>query len=215
MKTHLLFTLTIAALFVPVDADDQLSPKAEDLDKAINDFTRVYEESEEHSLRERALYRKIDLLMKKGEFAKVTEQARIYLDRENRFAKYSAEVSLLLAESLEKQNLKDEAIVAYLNVWAPYAGQFSVSAPAMTRYMELSWERNKPAVNAGKSDRQGAYEAGARYIQLTSRFKKMLTNDELKQWEGVEKLVHQYEASPDIKALPKAVRLPNSPQESH
>lgn len=202
MKPHLLVTLAFATLFVPVDADDHLSPKAEELDKAINDFTRVYEESEEHSLREHALFRKIDLLMKKGEFAKVTELARVYLDRENRFAKYSAEVSLLLAESLEKQNMKDDALAIYIKVWAPYMGHISVSAPAMTRYMELSWERNNPAVNAGKSDRQGAYEAGARYIQLTSRFKEKFTEEDLKVWEGVEKLVHQYEASPDIKALP-------------
>lgn len=178
-----------------------LSPRAADMDKAIEAYTEIYEKSEERSARELALLRKIEVLMKKQEYAGAGEWAQVYLDRDKTsFTKYSAKVGLLLAESYDKQNRKDEAITSYVKVWAVHMGYIQVSAPALTRWMELLCERNQPAAGNDRSDRQSAYEQGAKYIELTSRFKDKLTKEELELWQGVEKLVKTYEASPEIKA---------------
>lgn len=174
-----------------------LSPKAEDIDKAIHDYMKVYETSEERSSRELALFRKIELLMKKEEYAKAVEWAQVYLDREKTgFMKHSAKVGLLLAESYDKQNKKDEAITSYVKIWSVHMGYIHVSAPALSRWMELLWERNKPAAGNGRSDRNAAYEHGAKYIELTSRFKDKLTEEDLELWHGVEKLVKAYKPRP-------------------
>jgi hypothetical protein len=174
-----------------------LSKKRQDIDQALADYTAIYEKSEERSARELALLRKIELLMKNQDYAKGGEWAQVYLDLgKTGFSKYSANVGLLLAESYDKQNKKEEAISSYLKVWSAHMGRIQVSAPALTRWMELSWERNKPAVGNDKSDRESAYVQGANYIKLTSRFKDKLTNEELELWQGVEKLVKTYGASP-------------------
>ena len=110
-------------------------------------------------------------------------------------SKYSAKVGLLLAESYDKQNRKEDAIASYMKVWSAHMGLIQVSAPALTRWMELLWIRNKPAVGNGGSDRESAYKQGANYIKLTSRFKDRLTREELELWQVVEKLVKTYETS--------------------
>ena len=181
-----------------------LSPEAADLDKAVEDYTEIYEKSEDKSTRELALLRKIRVCMKKKDYAKAEEWAQVYLDREKTgFTKYSGNVGLLLAESYDKQGRKEDAIAAYVKIWSVHMGHIQVSAPALARWMELLWERNQPAAGNGRPDRQAAYEHGARYIQLTSRFKDKLTKEELEPWQVVEKLVKTYGASPEIKAAGK------------
>jgi hypothetical protein len=183
-----------------------LSPMTADIDMAINDYTRVYEESEERAMRELALFRKIELLMKKLEYAKAAEWARIYLDREQTgFLKHSAKVGLLLAESYDKQNRRDEALCAYEEIWSVHMGNIMISAPAYTRWMELMWERNRPEAGNQQADRQIARMQGAAYIQLTSCFKDRLSKEELEAWGRVEKLMKAHEAGPDMEAVRKQV----------
>jgi hypothetical protein len=171
-----------------------LSTKTEEIDQAIADYTAVYEKSEERSTRELALLRKIELLMKTKDYTKGEEWAQVYLDREKTgFSKYSANVGLLLAESYDKQNRKEDAIASYMKVWSAHMGRIRVSAPALTRWMELLWDRNNPAVGNDKADRESAYKRGANYIRLTSRFKDKLNKEELELWQGVEKLVKTYQ----------------------
>lgn len=183
-----------------------VSPMAVDIDMAINDYARVHQESEDHSMRELALFRKIELHMKKREYAKVDEWARVYLDREKPgFLKHAPKVGLLLAESYDKQSRRDEALSAYEKIWSAHMGNIMISAPAYTRWMELMWERNRPEAGNQQADRQVARMQGFGYIQLTSRFKDKLTKEELEAWKGVEKLVKAHEDGPDMEAVRKHV----------
>ncbi len=81
-------------------------------------------------------------------------------------------------------------------------GLISVSAPAMKRWMELSWDRNLPAAGeSGKADRQGAYEGGWNYVDLTKRFYVKMNSDEQELWKEVEALVETYENFPGVKSM--------------
>lgn len=174
-----------------------------ELDGAIEDFNRVHADSQDKSQREFSLYRSIELLMAKKDHAKAAEQARLYLDREKTgFSKYAGKVGLLLAESFDKRSMEDDALATYVKIWTSHMGNVRVSAAAMMRWMQLMWDRNKPAAGSNaRGDRQEAYEGGARYIELTGRFKDKLTDEEQELWTAVEKLVKTYEANPDIKPM--------------
>jgi tetratricopeptide (TPR) repeat protein len=180
-----------------------LSTNAADIDKAIEDFTRIYADTQEKAQREFSLYRIVELYMAKRDFGKAADQARIYLDRDkNGFAKFSPKVGLMLAQSFDERNMTEDAIAMYVKIWSVHMGNVAVSAPAITRWMELLWSRNKPGDGAAEpADRQAAYEKGAGYIELTSRFKDKLTAEEIELWKGVEKLVLTYESSAGIKTM--------------
>ena len=99
-----------AALLGRADVYGQ-SANPTDIDKAIEDFTRVYTDSQEKPQREFSLYRIIELLMARKDFTKAAEQANIYLDREKSgFTKFSPQVELLLTKSFEEQKKNDAAI---------------------------------------------------------------------------------------------------------
>lgn len=174
-----------------------------DIDKAIADFERVYADSQEKGQREFALYRIVELLMAKKDFAKAADQARVYLDREKTgFSKFSNKVGLLLAQSFDERGMVDDALAMYVKVWSTHMGNIAISAPAMKRWMQLSWDRNKPTADPRvPGDRQGAYEGGARYIELTGRFKDKMTEEDLALWKEIEQMVKTYESHPDIKTL--------------
>lgn len=174
-----------------------------DIDKAIADFERVYADSQDKGQREFSLYRIVELLMAKKDYAKAADQARVYLDREKTgFSKYSNKVGLLLAQSFDERNMVDDALAMYVKVWSTHMGNIAISAPAMKRWMQISWDRNKPSNDHRvPGDRQGAYEGGARYIELTGRFKDKMTEEDLASWKEIEQLVKTYEANPDIKSV--------------
>jgi tetratricopeptide (TPR) repeat protein len=176
---------------------------AADIEKGLKDFEIVYNESEEKDEREFSLFRIVELLIANKEYAKAAEKALIYLDREKSgFSKYSPDMGLLLAKTYDERKMVSDAIAMYMKVWSAHMGNIKVSAPAMKRWMELSWERNKGSTDpAVPADRQGAYEGGARYIELTGRFKDKMIESDLKLWQEVEKLVETYEANPNIKSM--------------
>ena len=185
-----------------------LSTQDEDLAKALEDFERIVTDSLDKPEREFALYRIIEISMKKGDFDIVAARANEYLNREEKagpvlnFSKYSPEVGLMLAESFEKRGKIDDAIAMYVKVWSAHMGYIKVSAPAIKRWMELSYERNRKS-NDPKivSDRQGAYNGGWRFLDLTGRFKDKLSPGDLVLWTEVEKLVEKYVADPNIKSM--------------
>jgi hypothetical protein len=179
------------------------SSNAADIDKGIEDFNRVYADSQEKSEREFSLFRIIELLMAKKDFAKAADQAKVYLDREKTgFMKFSPQVGLLLAKSFEERKMEDDAISMYVKVWSAHMGNIKVSGPAMLSWMQISWDRNKPSTQPGTpGDRQGAYEGGAKYLELTGRFKDKMVETDRELWNEVEKLVKTYEANPDIKSM--------------
>lgn len=180
------------------------SENAADLDKAIEDFTRVYTDSQDKPQREFALYRMIETLMAKKDYAKAETQARAYLDTKTTgFSKYSPKVWFMLAQSFDLRNMPEDAMAVYVQIWAgAHKGNIQVAAPSIKRWMELSWERNKPSKDTQTpADRQGAYEGGAKWIELTSRFKDKMTEADLELWKEVEALVKTYEANPGIKSM--------------
>jgi tetratricopeptide (TPR) repeat protein len=179
-----------------------------DIDKGIEDFTRVYNDSQEKNEREFSLYRIVELLVAKKDYDKAAAQAKVYLDREKSgFSKYSAKVGHQLAKTYEERKMIDDALAMYIKVWSAHMGNIQISAPAVLSWMKLSWDRNKispdPAV---PSDRQGAYQGGAKYIELTNRFKDKMSDEDLVLWQEVEKLVKTYEGNPAIKSLEEIKR---------
>jgi hypothetical protein len=139
------------------------------------------------------------------------ERANQYLDREEGkslgFSKYSPQVGLLLAQSFEKRNMTDDAISMYVKVWSAHMGLIQVSAPAVESWMTLSHKRNRVSDDPnGPSDRQGAYEGGYRFLELTGRFKDKMSPAEVKLWERVQKLTDQYVADPNVKSMEQVLK---------
>ena len=187
------------------------SPQDADLARAIEDFERIFADSQEKPDREFALYRIVEILMKKGDYSAAAERANQYLDREEGkslgFSKYSPQVGLLLAQSFEKRNMTDDAISMYVKVWSAHMGLIQVSAPAVEAWMTLSHKRNRVSDDPKvPSDRQGAYEGGYRFLELTGRFKDKMSPAEVKLWERVQKLTDQYVADPNVKSMEQVLK---------
>lgn len=174
-----------------------------DLDVAIKDLTEIYEKSDKKNQKEKALYRKVELLAAKEDWNKVNEFAKIYMDKKvNVFSTFTGPVSLLLAQSYEKTGKINDAIFWYSSVaLGNQRGAISYSAPACKRYMELLWERDSAGVDGKPGDKQGAYNAGYGYVDSTRRILEKMSPAEKELWTAVETLVKEYEASPGIKSM--------------
>ncbi len=184
------------------------------IDKAVADFDRVLADSQKRDERETAAHLKVRALMNKNNRAgweQAAEAAKFYLDRQQNpsFNKNAAEVGYLLAKSYDQRGEANDAIAMYAKVWGGNIGNVPISAPAMKRYMELLWDRNQQGrrdPQTGQnipSDRQGAYDAGAKYIEATTQagFLKKMTDEETVLWREVEALVNRYVTDPAIKSL--------------
>lgn len=179
------------------------SKSAADLDTGIKDLTEVFENSDKKPQKEKALYRKIELLAAKEDWAKVNEQSKIYMDRKtNNFSTYSGAVNMLLAQSYEKTNQINDAIFSYSSIsFGNLRGNIKFSAPACKRWMEMLWERDAPGVDGKPGDRQGAYNGGYSYVDSTRRIYEKMTQEEKEMWNSIEELVKEYEARPGIKSF--------------
>jgi tetratricopeptide (TPR) repeat protein len=174
-----------------------------DLDTAIKDLEEVFGIAEKKAQKDKALYRKIELLGAKGEWSKVNEEAKAYLDpKKNNFSLYKGEVTMLMAQSYEKTNQINDAIFSYSSIFnGNQRGAIKFSAPACKRWMELLWERDMAAVGGNAPDRQGAYNGGFSYVDSTSRLVEKMTQEEKDMWNAVQDLVKDYEARPGIKSV--------------
>ena len=124
------------------------SGAAADIDKALADFETVFNESEDKAEDEFALFRIIELLFAKQEYAKVAEKAQFYLDPKKSGItrpKYSPEVGMLLARSFDERKMVNDAIAMYGKIYGANPGRIRISAPAVMRWMELLWARNQKA----------------------------------------------------------------------
>ena len=184
-------------------ADVYAEGSREEMNKAEADLKRVFDDSQDRLDRERALYRIIQVNMKKEAYAEAEANAKLYLDPKGlNFTQNSPQVGLVLAQTYDRRGMVNDALAMYLKVWSTHMGYVEVSAPAMKRWMELSWERNLGASGPdGKADRQGAYEGGWNYLDLTRRFFDKMTANEQAMWREVEKLVATYESTPGIKSM--------------
>jgi len=180
----------------------------EEMGEALTDLKRVFEDSGEKKPREKALYRIIEIEMKKGDYASAQKDAKLYLEPVEKkgmgFRQHSPEVQLILARTYDKKGMINDALAMYVKIWSAHMGYLAVSAPAMKRWMELMWDRNAPAANENsKSDRQAAYEAGFVFIEATGRkeFFKQMSAEELDLRAEVKRLVDTYEHTPGIKSM--------------
>lgn len=119
-----------------------------------------------------AHYHLISLLLDEStpNWADIETQSTTYLKYPQSVKDHNLDVLNTLAHSYDKQSKIDETINIYTQIWATSMFSIQHSAPAIERVCELLWERNNPAVagiNAGKSDRQLAYETAYKYIRKT------------------------------------------------
>lgn len=194
-----------AALIGRADVYGQSKAEA-DLEKALADFERIFTDSQEKGEREFALYRIVQILMAKGDYAKAADRANQYLDREEGkslgFSKFSPEVGLILAQSFEKRNMIDDAISMYVKVFGAHTGLVRISAPAVESAMKLQFQRNRKSDDPRvQSDRQGAYATGYKYIGVVNNFREKLTPEEEEMVQRIEKLTDQYVADPSVKSM--------------
>ena len=184
-------------------ADVLAGGNQEELAKAEGDLRLVFTDSNDRNEKESALYRIIQVEMNKGEYEKAEKSCMEYLDRDGlNFAQHAPQVGMMLAQSFEKRGMINDALSMYLKLWSSQMGLISVSGPAMEAWMKLSWERNLTAAGeGGKADRQGAYEGGWAYIDLTKRFFDKMTPSDQELWKKVKALVDEYEKFPGIKTM--------------
>ena len=178
------------------------SGDAQDQARAIEDFERIFQDSQDRSQREFSLFRITQIQLEMGNHDRAIASARKYLNRdEHNFTQYRGRVSLMLAQGFDRTGKTNDAIVMYLQIWSGFRGEIRVSAPAMKRWMELLWEKNRPATAENPSDRQGAYETGRTFIRETERLKEQMTPAEIAAWEEVEALVRTFEAHPSVEPV--------------
>lgn len=179
------------------------SKAAADLEMGIKDLEEVFTIAEKKAQKDKALYRKIELLAAKGDWSKANVEAKAYLDtKTNNFTLNKGPVTMLLAQSYEKTNQINDAIFTYASIFTGnQRGAIQYSAPACKRWMELLWERDLAAVGTNAADRQGAYNGGYSYVDSTRRIYDKMTQEEKEIWNAVEDLVKEYEARPGIKSF--------------
>ncbi|MEP4077497.1 tetratricopeptide repeat protein [Haloferula sp.] len=166
--------------------------------KAVEDFKRVLADAQDKPDKDRALYQMIITQMAMGDHGAAKENAKLYLDREKGYTSRKMEVAMLLAQAYDEMGMVNDALAAYVGVWNTYKGALRISCPALKRYMELLWERNQ---TGGKvSDRQGAYNAGRSFIDLTRGILEKATQEEVDMWKEIEALSLDYVADPNVKS---------------
>jgi tetratricopeptide (TPR) repeat protein len=154
--------------------------------KAVENLEHIFKNAPQKKQQERALYRIVEILTEKKDWGDVTTRAKEYLTTEG-YRRYAAEVSFMLSESYDKRGMQEDAISSYNKTWASYTGLIRISAPSMTRVMELVWARD-----AGE-DHQQAYEIGYKFCASTEHLLAQMKDEEKEAWEQVKKLVQQYE----------------------
>ncbi len=190
-------------------ADVLAGGSKEEMGKASEDLKHVFEDSQDKKSREKALARIIEIAMKKNDYTAAQKDETLYLEPKEKggmgFRAHSAEVQLILARTYDKKGMVNDALSMYVKVWGAHMGHVKVSAPAMERWMELSWDRNAPGdpEKGTPDDRQAAYENGWKYIEATGRenFYKRMTSEDLELRAEVQKLVDSYESTPGIKSM--------------
>jgi tetratricopeptide (TPR) repeat protein len=199
-------TYQFSALFGRADVKGKSASPA-DLDQAIADLSLVYKDVTSRAQKESALYRLIEISAKKKDHEKVEKLTSEYLDRKgNNFVKWSGPVGLLRGQSFEARGDTESALATYLQVWSSKIGTIHISAPAIEAWLRLVWQRNKPASDKAPADRQGAYERGYEYVEMTRPFLEKMTPEEKEMWKKVENLVADYQATPGIKSMEEVRR---------
>ncbi len=188
-----------AALLGRADVRARSTVVAE-MDQGIVDFVNVRESSKVAGERAYASFRIIEVLMAKGDFAKVIEEAAHYQEivmPED--VGLAPQVELMLARAYQELKRTDEAIAGYARVWSTNTDDPEISAPAMIGWMRLLWLRNREETSP--TDRQTAYEGGVKYLARTRDFAAGLKEEDRAPWREIEEAVRTFATSPSIKPL--------------
>lgn len=171
--------------------------------KAVDQLIAVYTNSNDKKQQEQALYRAVEVLGKLGQWKDAKERAKEFLKPELNYNQYAPFVSFVLAQAYDNLGETDNALVTYFQVYSTYRGLLAISAPALKRYMEMLWSRNKAASDKTPADRQFAYETGYKFIKATTALiaGPRVPEEEKDLWKEVNKLVQSYEANPGIEAI--------------
>jgi tetratricopeptide (TPR) repeat protein len=118
--------------------------------QALKLLGQALENTQELSLKERALYLLASIHSNLGDHEKAIDSARAYLDQEE-FRRYKTVCRMILAKSYQASGQTEKALLTYQQVFMSSGIPNRYLAPAIQNWMELLWERND---NAGsKSDR--------------------------------------------------------------
>jgi tetratricopeptide (TPR) repeat protein len=174
-----------------------------DLQKAVTSLLSVYDNSGEKKQQEKALYRAVEVLAKMGEWEKAKARAKEYLDKDKNYGEFAALVSYTLGKAYRELGQTENAIATFGGVQDTYRGVLSVSAPSVKAYMELLWDRNTSGGEDRPSDRQFAYQIGAKFLEQTTRIRNnsKVPDAEKALWDEVQTLTRRYEANPNIESL--------------
>ena len=191
-----------AARFGLADVYGRSSSESEN-SKAVEQLLAVYANSGDKAQQEQALYRAVEVLGKLGQWEEAKKRAKESLSPELNYNKYAPFVSYVLAQAYDNLGETENALVTYFQVYSSYRGLLAVSAPSLKRYMEMLWERNKPATAKTPADRQFAYETGYKFIRATENIIQgpRVPEEEKELRKEVQELVRTYEANSSIKAM--------------
>jgi len=164
--------------------------------EAIGILDKIFAQKDlEKSLREKALYRIVEIHSTAKEWASVEKRGLEYLNSTPRFSTFAPQVGLMYANALYEMGNMRNALVAYTKVFGANIGNVSIAAPALTRLADIGWQRNND------DDRQKAYNTLAGWVKNMERnIPKFQPNDK-KRYEGVAKIRQSYEESGQIKTL--------------
>lgn len=170
--------------------------------KAVEQLIAVFTNSTDNKQQEQALYRAVEVLAKLEKWDETKTRAKEFLSPELDYNRYAPFVSYELAKAYDNLGETENAMVTYFQVYSSYRGLLAVSAPSLKRYMELLWERNKPA-GKNAADRQFAYETGYKFLKATAAIpnNSRVPEEEKALWKEVQKLVTTYEANPATQAI--------------
>ncbi|MGJ8672947.1 tetratricopeptide repeat protein [Rubritalea sp.] len=138
--------------------------------EGLNDSLSVLRDLEVRSEGDISLYSQVLLnqmlvLDQLGKWPELEQKAQLYLAGK-KLKKNRNQVHYLLAKSYDRQDLVEDAIGNYTQIFTAATGNLPISAPAVERLTELTWERNKAAEGGKLSDRQIAYQLASRYLSL-------------------------------------------------
>jgi tetratricopeptide (TPR) repeat protein len=157
--------------------------------EAIKLLKRVIDDSDDSGEKEEALYLTASIHADNDAYDAAIATAKEYLETDG-FRRYAVPCRMLLANSHDKAGRVDDALTAYQQVWISSMGTIRFSSPAMKRWMEILWDRDK--ITKGKSDRQYSYEGGYKYLKMTSQAVKKATKKEKEMWGEVDVLTKSY-----------------------
>lgn len=146
-------------------------------------------------------------LMQMKQWEELGAVTREYLEHQP-FTSYRAKMSGYLGLAYDKRGLIEDAIGRYTGVFVNFTGEMEVSAPAVERLIQLTWQRNTPSKGKVPSDRQTAYHLGHRYLSVVegTYVEGVLTSQAQKSLETIRQLVAKWEKSGEVVSVEQMLK---------